>query len=178
MYVIIALLSALGVVALACCAIYGGYGQGLLVSISSLAALVFAIFYGAKGYSKDAAKYLHNFLLANCCSVFFCTLFLGRYLQTNTMVLSMCLIIFGILCGLTTAKDLGEKNSKILSYLLLFESIFAFVASFFIYNGVHRGGPLMNSVHLVNMAVQCLFALMTVLAIHAKYQDKKKRGSK
>ena len=156
----------------------GGVGRGLIADFLELAALVLALFYLFKGYKKAAAKYYHWFLVSFTIAVVFNLGFDIIAATLNGVTAILGLGIYGMLCILAVAKDLGKKNSMILGVLILAESIILLVVTLVYTPGIIRGGDALTTQGIIRAGVQQCMAIILNVMIIAKYKDKAARGSK
>ena len=147
--------------------------SNVVLMIIILSMLVIGVLYLVKDYSKQAAMYYKLFLILNvivCILTIFIDLFF--YKSTTLMylisILNVCKIITLLL--LAYGKDLGEKKTWIIFYILLAIDIIKLIFA---------------SINMSNVGFDFSFAGYVTalisdgtigLAIKGKYDDKKSRG--
>jgi len=139
------------------------YVHALAYSLTGL----FAIYYILAGCKKDGgAKYFTWFMIAYalCCILLY---FRADEMDVADSILN-CLV-FGALCVLSMAKDLGQKKSTALSLVVLIIEAVCLLKLFLGENfAATYPAPASNLV----------FALNVLFMVTAKYYDKASRGSK
>ncbi len=139
-------------------------GLSLALQITDLLAIVSAILYLAKGYSKSGAVYYKLFL------IFFLLLsaltLIKPILHGQTVILIPHAASLLILLVLTFWKDLGEKNSWILFWILAALQLAIAVPAFF--SG--------NISRILDMISHLLLVGTYGFMLMGKYEDKKERG--
>ena len=155
-----------------------GYGTGRMADCFMLVTVIFAVFYAFIGYKKAAAKYYHWFMVSYTIAIGVNLSFYIRNDILNKDLVVWGLPIFGMMCILSVAKDLGKKNSMILGIVVLIGSVAAIVVSLMYAPGIYRGGNTTNLQAIYRIGVQISLAVIMNLMIIAKYKDKAARGSK
>ena len=138
--------------------------SNILLSLTAL----FAIFYILVGCTKkEGAKYYQMFMIAYTVTIML-LIFFNRARAPFSIFFN--LIIYGCLCVLSAAKDLGERNSKILVYTIVVLSVVTLMFNFnsaqaTLYANICRALRLTLSITLLAMVI-------------AKYKDKESRNTK
>lgn len=147
--------------------------SNVVLMITILAMLAIGVLYLVKDYSKKAAIYYKLFLILNVI-VCILTIFIDLYFYKSTTlmylisVLNACKII--TLLMLAYGKDLGEKKTWTIFYILLAIDIIKLVFAFI--NMSNNGFDFSFAGYIT-----ALIADGTIgLAIRGKYDDKKARG--
>jgi len=140
----------------------------LLSYIANVVALLFGTFYCISEFKKEFGKFLKYFLVASAVAVFFSAL---AYSAGGLSIsLALYMLIFGFVCILSTAKDLGKKMSLIFTYSSVICSALLVVLD------LTAGG--LAIVAFSASFTMLLLSLIMLLMIYAKYADKATRGSK
>lgn len=148
-------------------------GMNILLMIIILCMLVVGVLYLLKDYNKQAAVYYKWFLIINILVCILTVIIDLFFYQVTTMmilisILNICKVI--LLCLLAFRKDLGEKNTWTLFYILL--AVDALKLVFAVINMSAIGFDFSFAGY-----VTALLSDGTIgLAIRGKYDNKKARG--
>ena len=135
--------------------------SNILLSVTSL----FAIFYILVGCTKErGAKYYHLFMISYAVTMLV-LIFINRARAPFSIFFN--LIIYGCLCVLATAKDLGRKKSVILASAVL---VFGVVTLFFGF-----GNATMTLFANLCRCLKLMLSATTLFMVMAKYSDKDAR---
>ena len=140
--------------------------------------MICALIYANKGYTKEASKFYKAFMCLYAFSTIIQVVTLSRLSGFNLGVLS-CTVRFVLILALGFVKDLGEKNTWPVFYILLaLELLMAplSVSSFSEVAAENKG--VLTGFLVYNALVRLVTTGILGLCIEAKYRDKKARGSK
>lgn len=137
-------------------------------------AIIAGFLYAFNSYRKNAAQYYKGFMFMYCLESL--VLVFNELLTTklNTIGDSISIvfevIICAILCVLAFAKNLGEKISYILAYLIITIAFINSIRLIIVYFG--------ESTVVFRSIVDIALAGITCLFVVGKYLDKEARGTK
>lgn len=128
---------------------------------------IFAIFYIMVGCTKkEGAKYYRGFMIA-----YAITMLIIIYVNRTRAPFSFFfnLIIYGCLCILASANDLGEFKSKLFAYTITVLSIVTLLFGF----DTTKATFIANMCRVLRLGISITLLVMVI----AKYRDKKERNT-
>ena len=143
------------------------FQQQLADILFSLTA-VFAIFYIMVGCTKkEGAKYYRGFMIAHAITMLI-IVYVNRARAPFSFFFN--LIIYGCLCILASAKDLGEFKSKLFAYTITVLSIVTLLFGF----DTAKATFVANMCRALRLGISVALLVMVI----AKYKDKESRNTK
>lgn len=147
--------------------IFSRSGHLLAASCVQLLALLSALFYCLYGYKKDTAIYYRTFMALYAFSEIMRIVTFSSI--GNSFKTTLLAIIFGALCVLAEAKDLGKKRSVAIGSIVFVMSVMLPLYNVFIGKAIWGG---------ISKYSDIVLSIILCLMILAKYEDKAERGSK
>lgn len=142
---------------------------GSIVATTHLIAVVFALIYAFKVYSKESTKFYRIFMwiflgcaLLNCVTTFL----LGTF---SVVTLIIGIVAAAIILYLIISKDLGKDKSTMISIALCFVYVFQIFAALFLSDN--------STPALFNSIDNLLLAVVSYLVVDGKYFNKESRGT-
>lgn len=151
------------------------YLLAALVYASQLAALIAGYIHLRSGYQKTKADYYKAFLLLTALSYIFAMIY---QVLTNGFDIAVVfrIVYIAILFVLAFAKDVGEKNTWLLFYILLASDQIALILR--LIDILPASRPVNTNIALIIMVVTTRVLLGSIgLSIYGKYADKQNRGT-
>lgn len=142
--------------------------MGYITCVFRILVCTFAIYYVVAGCKKEeGATYFKAFMNLFALAMLLEIANLAAYTTFSVVLFALS---FGSLTVLSCALDLGEKKSTLLAGIVAVTGAAQFI-SFTMMDSV-------GTVTWISIGTYLLLALMCILMVYAKYQDKKERGSK
>ena len=143
-------------------------------SVLVVLALVAAIIYIAKGYSKDMAWAYFAFLICYIGGLLF-SLINSAVLSHNIFSIVIAAIVYGLVIAIAVSKDLGERNSMMFCGIIVLLCVIKFVENSAKHSIISPENDALGTILSIRYASQLLLAILLTVITYAKYLDKADR---
>ena len=172
------LILSVGVLVLSFFNIFGS-DSGTFMRFSGAFAAVAAasgFYYIVTGYTKAHAEAYKVFAACFVLSVLSDVIGVGTD-TSQSILIALLAIIFGLTLVIVIGKDLGEGNSKILCTFIVVLSIAAFILTLIINPDTLRGSDTKGILHIIRSGANLVLSVILAVATFGKYIDKSRRDS-